>query len=192
MLNPKLKTWTFEDRSDWPDFDLGWGNEPDKAEWRDEATGLPCIARRGSSGAWCGYVGVAPTHPLHSIAYGECPDDCAKYQEKGYCDHCPESSLCVHGGITFSNPCRPNEDGHGICHVPEEGEDDDVWWFGFDCAHAGDFSPAYYNILRDTSVRMGPANASLLEEARRGDTYRTLAYAQEQCAHLAAQLAERG
>jgi hypothetical protein len=33
-------------------------------------------------------------------------------------------------------------DVHGaICHVPKPGEPDDVWWFGFDCAHYDDASP---------------------------------------------------
>lgn len=40
-----------------------WVDEPDKAQWRDEATGLPCLLVRNQLGALCGYVGVYPDHP---------------------------------------------------------------------------------------------------------------------------------
>ena len=29
----------------------------------------------------------------------------------------------------------------GICHIPDQGEPDDVWWLGFDCLHGGDLAP---------------------------------------------------
>lgn len=185
----KAKTWTFEDRSNWPDFDLGWGKEPDKAEWRDPDTGLPCIARRGSSGAWCGYVGVSPGHPFHKVGYGDCPQNCAKYQKSHYCDHSPDAVLCAHGGLTFAAACSPDHE-YGVCHVPQEGESDDVWWLGFDCAHAGDFTPGYWKILHDTMAKMGDANVSLLRQDMEGNVYRTLDYVKLECAHLAKQLAE--
>ena len=43
--------------------DGAWVDEPDKAQWRDEATGLPCLLVRNQAGALCGYVGVYPQHP---------------------------------------------------------------------------------------------------------------------------------
>ena len=54
---------TFIDRSDW--LPGPWDDEPDRVEWRDEATGLPCLLRRGSPfiGVWCGYVALPPDHP---------------------------------------------------------------------------------------------------------------------------------
>lgn len=98
-----------------------WLNEPDRVEWRmPELPGLVCLAARGPSGSWCGYVAVPPGHPLHG---------------KGYED----VSCSVHGGLTFADRCQP---GGLICHVPAPGEPDDVWWLGFDCAHGGDYSPA--------------------------------------------------
>ena len=39
-----------------------WQNEPDKRQWQDEATGLPCLIVRNSMGALCGYVGVSEGH----------------------------------------------------------------------------------------------------------------------------------
>jgi hypothetical protein len=64
--------------------------------------------------------------------------------------------------------------GRFICHLPEPGEPDDVWWFGFDCAHYGDLSPSY-----DSKYRGHDELA----------VYRDLGYVERECANLAAQLA---
>lgn len=123
-----VQQWTFVDRTDWPSGE--WDNEPDKVQWTDEATGLVCLAHRSRMGAWCGYVGLPPSHPLYEREYGDIYKNVA--------------NLDVHGGLTYSAACQPNHDpvtGRGICHVPEPGEPDNLWWLGFDCAHAGDLSP---------------------------------------------------
>ena len=44
--------------------------------------------------------------------------------------------ISVHGGLTYADKCSGS-----ICHDPDDGEPDDVWWFGFDCAHSGDVCP---------------------------------------------------
>ena len=62
----------------------------------------------------------------------------------------------------------------GICHVPGPGEPDDVWWFGFDCAHFHDRAPA---MERDLSLPSA--------------SYKTLDYVRAECASLARQLAAR-
>jgi hypothetical protein len=100
-----------------------WWDEPDKVQWIDPATGLDCLAVRGPFGAWCGYVGVPPGHPLHGADYLDVDVD-------------------VHGGLTFAGSCRddaPEES--GICHVPFEGRPAHVWWLGFDCSHCDDYAP---------------------------------------------------
>lgn len=102
-----------------------WDNEPDKVQWQDEATGLPCLIVRNGAGAWCGYVGVTEGHP----AFGKDYDD-------------ENINVDVHGGLTFAAPCQENDKEHGICHIPSPGEPDHVWWLGFDCLHAGDYGPA--------------------------------------------------
>jgi hypothetical protein len=57
----------------------------------------------------------------------------------------------------------------------------ELWWFGFDCGHAGDVSPAMNALLR----KMDRADlASELGE----EVYRDLAYVEGQCAELACQL----
>lgn len=155
----KTQQWTTIDKSAWPRGE--WDNEPDKVQWPDADTGLPCLAVRNSAfGHWCGYVGVPPGHPQHG---------------KGY-DYVDAE---VHGGLTFANTCRPGDDeAHGICHVPEPGEPDDVYWLGFDCGHGWDTSPAY---LARYPQFPDPKEA----------TYKTLAYVQAQCAALAKQLASK-
>lgn len=68
---------------------------------------------------------------------------------------------------------RAHKQATSICHIPAAGEPDDVWWFGFDCAHSGDHSPAY-----DKDYGLHPDS-----------TYRTLEYVQAECRDLARQLA---
>lgn len=119
-----------------------WQNEPDRIEW--EKHGMPCLMLRTDMGNWCGYVAVNPGHPWHSKGYTSCtaPEICEKQKADGYCDHTPEHILDVHGGITYANQCA----GH-ICHVPKPGKPDNVFWFGFDCAHGGDGIPGYRAVL---------------------------------------------
>ena len=104
-----------------------WDNEPDKIQWPDADTGLPCLIVRGPVGALCGYVGVSEGHPFYKKTY-----------------HDVEDTLRVHGGLTFSDACAEDAvECEAICHLPSSGEPDYVWWFGFDCAHYGDLNPAY-------------------------------------------------
>lgn len=112
-----MKEQTLVDKSAWPAGP--WRKEPDRVSF--EHAGLPCLLRRQmSSGHWCGYVAVPPGHPLHGKPY----DD---------------ADARVHGGLTYSDECMGDPE-TGICHVPKPGEPDNVWWFGFDCAHYGDKS----------------------------------------------------
>lgn len=67
-----------------------------------------------------------------------------------------------------------------ICHVPEAGRPDKVWWFGFDTDHAGDYSPGFEARLKKYLER---------EREDFGEVYRTRQYVEGQCATLAAQLA---
>jgi hypothetical protein len=131
-----------------------WQQEPDRVEF--EHAGLPCLALRNRYGAWCGYAAVPPDHPLHSRSYKELDFD-------------------VHGGFTYSDLCCGE-----ICHIPKPGEPDNVWWFGFDCAHAMDVTPAMDAQLR--AVGLDPLR-------REYDVYRDLSYVQNQIRSLADQLA---
>lgn len=65
--------------------------------------------------------------------------------------------LEVHGGLTFSGELKKG------C---------ELWWFGFDCAHYGDYSPAMAAFLPS----IGPS------------IYRRIEYVKGECASLAHQL----
>lgn len=144
-----------------------WDDEPDKAQWIDGDTDLDCLAVRNGHGAWCGYVGVPSTHPLHSKGNSGMDEDLPPLQ--------------VHGGITFTGSCNEEApEGHGVCHIPLPGRDDNVWWIGFDTAHHWDTSPG----LMATSKRIG-IDSFLPDEHT---SYKTLGYVQAECAQLAEQL----
>lgn len=91
----------------------------------------------------CGYVGVSRKHPLYGIEYSQktktlqSQSEWLKKQTIGKRDilsmMCwegetvsPEIFFDVHGGLTFSG-------GNGKYPV-----ESDLYFFGFDCAHAGD------------------------------------------------------
>lgn len=155
MEKSETHSETHIDKSTWGDGP--WQKEPDRKEWRDKETGLNCMAIRNiGGGVWCGYVGVSSSHP----AYG-----------KDYYD----VDVDVHGGLTYANKCSGK-----ICHVPEPGEPDDIWWLGFDCGHCFDFAPAMVARLRE----IGSVHQFNLDEI-----YRDLEYVEEQCTKLASQLA---
>lgn len=130
----ETRIYTTIDRIGWPAGP--WDNEPDKVQWPDPATGLPCLAVRNRYlGHWCGYVGVAPDHPLHGTDYSGIYD----------------LDISAHGGLTYADACNDNGDEcDSVCHVAGPGEPDHVWWFGFDCARLGDVSPGNeYSNSRD-------------------------------------------
>ena len=62
-------------------------------------------------GHFCGYVGVMKDHPWYEKHYDEV-----------------NSHINVHGGLTFSSNVIPG------LNIENKG----YWYFGFDCAHAGD------------------------------------------------------
>jgi hypothetical protein len=207
-----------QDKSKWGQGP--WQSEPDKIQWLDAKTYLPCLIVRGPAGALCGYVGVGVAHPWHGVGYSDCPQKCGKE----WCDHGPESVMDVHGGLTFAHGCAEitrekwekwrkatlarkkeaiqypigdaaralkewaecldnydkwAERAHAthICHTPSAGEPDDVWWFGFDCAHCGDLCPQF------KEYRTLP---------QQGDEYRDVSYVTKECEKLAEQLKEIG
>lgn len=162
----EMKSWTTVDKSAWARGP--WDSEPDKMQWVDEATGLPCLIHRAyTTGGLCGYVGVSAGHALFEVS-GE------------------DGDIDVHGGLNFFRHCMPAEDeSSGICHVVGTDEDDNVWWLGFDCSHVGDVSPAIDALVRSTML------LPMENQYRRlfgADVYRDIEYVRQQCAELAMQL----
>ncbi len=156
------------DRSQWfqPEIIPEDESTLDKQQWFDEESGMPCLMVRNHGGVWCGYVGVNSNHPLYGIGYGEAysPDIGLGQFET---DMLNAANNAAHAELTFSSKCAPDDKEHGICHIVEKGEDDDVWWFGFDCGHSYDATPSF-------NIDMG------------GDkTYCTKAYVEGVCRNLA-------
>jgi hypothetical protein len=124
-----------------------WKTEPDEKTWTDKKTGFRChIKRHLELGHLCGYVGVPRDHPLWGRGYGDLYD--------------ANVDIRVHGGITFSDT------------IKQFGED--IWWFGFDCAHAVDISP-----YSKADIEMS------------GATYRNMRYVRKEVRCLAEQLDHR-
>lgn len=150
-----------------------WMDEPDKAQWTDLVTGLPCLAVRGPMGAWCGYVGVTEGHPYFAVP----PSEVDAY---------------AHGSLNFGDFCHDGPESHAICHVPGPGEPDRVWWLGFDCMHAFDIAPAFLRLHEEIAQR-DPHMRRLLDMTKADplvrEEYRTLRYVQAEVAYLARQLA---
>ena len=164
-----MKTWTTEDKSEWGDGP--WQVEPDKMVWVDLATDLDCMIHRGNSGALCGYVGVPKGHPWY---------------RKGYLND--EIVVNVHGGLTFSEACDPEAtEDHGICHVPEEGRPHDIWWLGFDCAHAFDATPGLDARTRQYAKEMPGFVADVPDSPLFHRTYKDVAYVENEVRNLALQ-----
>ncbi len=140
-----------QEKTNWPGG--AWRQEPDRLEF--EHAGFACLLHRGPIGQWCGYCGVPPSHPM----YGKHYDDVA---------------VDVHGGLTYSDRCQKEGP---ICHTPKPGEPDDLYWFGFDCAHLGDLAPGM--------LRVG----GRMIYSDTGDIYRDLSYVRDETERLAEQLA---
>lgn len=162
-INGTTRTYWTRGKSEW---ERGpWDNEPDKVQWIDEATGLPCLSVRNRIGTWCGYVGVPEGHKWYGKEYDE-PD------------------VEVHGGLTYSAACFEGPEGETICHVPEPGQSDKVWWLGFDCAHLGDATDfALPKEIRDRYADLKHAGKST-------EVYRDLHYVKGEVANLAKQIQE--
>ncbi len=127
------------DKSTWGEGP--WQHEPDRLEWCYK--GFPCLIQRNHYGVLCGYVGVNKTHP---------------YYQKHY----DEVELSAHGDLTYSDFCYRH-----ICHTPLPGEEEDVYWFGFDCAHGFDLVPA-------REARRKSALHNLYSEVKPWRTYKTI------------------
>lgn len=105
-----------------------WTLEPDKAVWVDEDTNLDCMIVRNLMGALCGYVGMKPDTRLYGLSY----DEVNFLIDSNSLEN-------VHGGLTYGAQCN----GLLICHAPDPGCPDHVYWLGFDCLHAFDGCPGY-------------------------------------------------
>ena len=161
-------SYSTKDKSGWGEGP--WQNEPDKIQFEDPATKMPCLIVRNEVGALCGYVGVTSDHPAFEQHY----------------DSQVLRGVEAHGGLTFSNFCQREETpAYGICHIPGKNEPHKIWWLGFDCAHLGDICPQMDAFMRELG-REPLRYRDIFDDY--GDTYKTVEYVREGCARLASQL----
>src|SRR6266581_4725035 len=123
-------------------------NRPESVLAEGTHAGHHWVIVHNGLGYRCGYVRVPKGHPWHG---------------KGYDDIKAE----VHGGLTFAEPDKP-------CDKPG---DDDAYWVGFDCDHAGD--------EQDPSL---PAKHRMPSLGFDG-TVKTQAYVEAECRSLCEQAA---
>ncbi len=162
--------WRFINKGKWAKGP--WQKEPDKVQWRDKHTGYPClIVRSKMSGALCGYVGLTKRH---------------RWFKKGY----PDIDVDVHGGLTYADMCMEDDKEHGVCHIVQQGEDDKVWWLGFDCAHAFDLMPGFEARSKELHERLGQPKYGMPKTGPFASHYRDMEFVKREVTKLAGQLKE--
>ena len=97
-----------------------WMHEPDRLTFQQ--AGLDCLIQRNEATFTLnGYASVGPHHPFY--------DKKELVMERVSC----------HGGVTWAGRCS------GILSreplLVDEGIDEELYWIGFDCAHAWDLAP---------------------------------------------------
>lgn len=163
--------WKPEEKQAWPKGE--WTDEPDKIQWLSD-TGLVClIVRNQIMGSLCGYVGIDETHPLFGLQWDN--------------NDLPFRLISLRWPITYSGFCQKGcPPDKGICHQPEPGEPDQVWWFGFAADCWTDVAPYLYDIMLSSSPRNEQSYSYLLSN---GAGYRNVDAIAEEVEKLSVQLA---
>lgn len=119
----------------------------------------------------CGYVAVGPDHPLFGVNYNEETDVLIPPDEN---ETVGKRSPIILLSLSFGGPLTVPDvvmDVHGGLTYSEQDENDpNLWWFGFDCAHAGDLTMTH-----------------IKHDFTEGE-FRSLEYVIEECESLAEQL----
>lgn len=146
-------------------------------DWVTDA-GFRAVVIMTDMGHRCGYVGLPQSHPLYGVDYsdessvltfpageevgkrGIIPMLCAGGEKAS-----PDVVFDVHGGLTYAG-------GRAEYPAPSDG----LWWFGYDCGHAGD----------------APLPGSRMSEYKcADDVHRSLDYCIAECESLARQMVTR-
>jgi len=162
-----------------------------------EHAGYKCVVTFGTMGHRCGYVGIPKEHPLYKkgyVSYLEIKkEDIGSREISGIF---PLLSACLdederikieayfqcHGGITYAGGGKKSE-------YPIES---DLWWFGFDCAHAGDKKDLQLVYDKFPNERERVKYLAEIENKYpiEDDVIRTEEYVADECKKLADQLKE--
>lgn len=198
-----MREYHTQDKTDWG---AGvWQTEPDKVQNIDEATGYDTLIVRNHGGALCGYVGVPEGHAMFGKLYYDVP--VSVHGGLTFASFCNEASKeswtrwreymlkskkelarYPHGDTARAwketghlvddyEAWRTVAEQTSVCHVPEPGRSEKVWWLGFDCSHLGDATPAYAKISRETGIG-----------GLRNGRYRSRKYVEKEIRELADQL----
>jgi hypothetical protein len=147
------------DRTGWAPGE--WDAEPDRAQWTH--AGFAClIVRHPRFGSLCGYVGIDRAHPYYEKPFEECEVE-------------------AHGGLSYGDTCAG-----AICHAPEPGMPEDVYWLGFDAAHSWDICPGLD--AREAALGVATWQPPVPSRASGGHAYRNWAYMRAEVERLAEQL----
>lgn len=147
---------------------------------------LCCVKRINWSGNLNGYVAVTKEHPFYGKEYnehvvvGDMDSVAFNGNYIGLLCHSLSAeaqtgmlsldlAINVHGGLTFSR---------GYLNGIDKDVFGELWWFGFDTAHAGDLRPFQTDIDRQYPCL--------------DDEYRDFEYVKEQTISLAEQLSKYG
>lgn len=149
--------------------------------------GYTCVVAFQDIGHRCGYVGIPKSHTLWGIHYNDnklnkldvLNDDIGKRNvitllfvgNNKYTS--PSVYFDVHGSITYSDS--------GNYPI----ENDDLWWYGYDCAHYGD-KKDLDNIQKDLLGLL----LEFYDELNKHGIVRDLKYCIDECVNLAKQLFE--
>lgn len=154
--------------------------------------GYRCVIIMHKMGHYCGYVGIPVSHPFHGEDYSAKPKwiqglkDAlmeAPVGKRGIIDILTMGIngelrigdlFDVHGSLTFSGGMQMEP-----YPVPSKG----LWWFGYDCGHAGDGKDLS---VVDDSIR------KIEEKYPTDGIFRDLDYCTTECESLAKQLKEVG
>lgn len=156
LLKERICGEDYEDLED--EYDIKpkinpWETEPNFLEFVDESTGYRCfIQRHPEFKHLCGYVELPKEHKLYGKDYMD--------NEEIF------NEIDVHGGVTYTNEIKFKQQNYTIDYV-----------VGFDCAHAGDYSPYFLPFL---GMNKRIAN----------ETYKDIEYVTNECKNLAKQLKE--
>lgn len=173
-----------------------WETEP--TELHFEAHGLKCIAyREHSHGAWRGYVGVPASSPLYGIGYADVIPYPDTWKEQAVnLDQVdilqlfltaldPDAVPAAHAPLTIVFPSH-----RGLSFAGHIEDFPELWFFGFDCAHAGDLVPEFEEVYARLARELPdiPGWPSLHGTPRQPREYRTLEYVKGVCERLAQRL----
>ncbi len=134
----------------------------------------PCVVIMTGMGHRCGYVGVPKSHCLYGVGYSDKTDKLTPYVDKNKDMELDKNKTAIIAWFCFTDCLRPGmvfQVHGGLTYSGESAtypvSRKDTWWFGYDCAHAGDGGGMF-----STGV------------------VRTAEYCKQECENLAAQLME--